>query len=230
MIDLAHRLLMLFFLERGGAMNSYTCRVAVLAAVLTSAIMVSQAAALTANPGRLTFTAQQGQNPASQTITVSKDNNRRVGWISSDSANWLTVTPSSGQITNSTQIVITANSSGLTAGTYSGTVKIAAQKGGSVTIPVTLNITALLGAPSIQPTVTSATITWIANTETDLAGYKIYIGMAPGVYASPVVIGQTTSYVANNLLKGNTYYFAVSAFDTSGNESALSAVVSKSIY
>jgi hypothetical protein len=29
---------------------------------------------------------------------------------------------------------------------------------------------------------------------------------------------------------GNTYYFALSAYDINGNESALSAVTSKSIY
>jgi hypothetical protein len=192
--------------------------------------MVSPARALTADPGSLTFTAQQGKDPASQTITVSKDNSRRVGWVSSDSANWLTVTPSSGQMTNGTQIAITVNSSALSAGTYSGTIRISAKKGGSVTIPVTLSIAGLQGTTSTQLTVTSATITWIANTEPDLAGYNIYVGMAPGVYGSPVAVGKTTSYVANNLLKGNTYYFAVSAFDASGNESALSNVVSKSIY
>ena len=42
--------------------------------------------------------------------------------------------------------------------------------------------------------------------------------------------GKVTSYVANNLTVGKTYYFAISAYDTSGNESGLSAVVSKRIY
>jgi fibronectin type 3 domain-containing protein len=77
---------------------------------------------------------------------------------------------------------------------------------------------------------TTATLTWSPNTDTDLAGYKLYVGNAPGVYGAPIDMGKVTSYVVNNLTLGNTYYFAVSAYDTSGNESALSTVVSKSIY
>jgi hypothetical protein len=38
------------------------------------------------------------------------------------------------------------------------------------------------------------------------------------------------SYTLNNLPGGQTYYFAVSAYDNAGNNSALSAEVSKSIY
>lgn len=39
-----------------------------------------------------------------------------------------------------------------------------------------------------------------------------------------------TSYTVGNLQLGNTYYFALSAYDTSGNQSALSAAASKNIY
>jgi hypothetical protein len=77
---------------------------------------------------------------------------------------------------------------------------------------------------------TTASLTWSPNTETDVAGYKVYVGNAPGVYGAPINVGKVTSYVLSNLIPGNTYYFAVSAYDTSGNESAPSSVVSKSIY
>lgn len=71
------------------------------------------------------------------------------------------------------------------------------------------------------------------NSETDLAGYKVYVGTAPGLYSypgSPIVIGRTDNYAITGLPVGQTYYFAISAFDDSGNESALSSEVSKSIY
>jgi hypothetical protein len=71
------------------------------------------------------------------------------------------------------------------------------------------------------------------NTETDLAGYKIYVGTAPGQYTypgSPIVIGRTGNYTIAGLPSGQTYYFAISAFDDTGSESGLSAEVSKSIY
>jgi hypothetical protein len=56
------------------------------------------------------------------------------------------------------------------------------------------------------------------------------MGNAAGVYGAPVVLGKVTSYTAGNLQLGNTYYFAISAYDISGNESPLSTVVTKSIY
>ena len=79
----------------------------------------------------------------------------------------------------------------------------------------------------------SATLSWTSNSEADLAGYKLYVGTAPGRYTyagSPVIIGLMGSYTISGLPMGQTYYFALSAFDSSGNESALSSEVSKSIY
>lgn len=79
----------------------------------------------------------------------------------------------------------------------------------------------------------SATLSWTSNSEADLAGYKLYVGTAPGRYTyagSPVIIGLMGSYTLSGLPIGQTYYFALSAFDSSGNESALSSEVSKSIY
>jgi hypothetical protein len=77
------------------------------------------------------------------------------------------------------------------------------------------------------------TLTWRANGEPDLAGYKVYIGTASGTYnapGSPFVAGKVVSYTVSNLPKGQTYFFAMSAYDSAGNESALSAEVSKSLY
>jgi fibronectin type 3 domain-containing protein len=50
------------------------------------------------------------------------------------------------------------------------------------------------------------------------------------VYASPINIGNTTSYTVANLGTGNTYYFVVTSYDAAGNESAPSNEVSKVIY
>ena len=78
-----------------------------------------------------------------------------------------------------------------------------------------------------------ATLSWSLNTESDIAGYKIYVGTAPGLYmypGSPFIVGVTGSYTIGGLPSGQTYYFAVSAFDTFGDESGLSSEVSKSIY
>jgi fibronectin type 3 domain-containing protein len=70
----------------------------------------------------------------------------------------------------------------------------------------------------------SAQFQWDPNTETDLAGYKIYQGTSSGQYGPPIatLASNNPSYEATGLQKGSTYFFAVTAFDTSGNEGPLS--------
>lgn len=82
----------------------------------------------------------------------------------------------------------------------------------------------------------SATLTWNANGESDLAGYKIYydtashVGNCPAGFGGNVVnVGNVTTYAFNNLTAGQTYYFQVAAYDTSNNQSACSSQVSKTI-
>ena len=66
-------------------------------------------------------------------------------------------------------------------------------------------------------------VSWDANTESDLAGYKVYYGTASGVYGDPIDTGLATSTTIQlSPSVGTTYYFAVSAYDTSANESELS--------
>ena len=87
--------------------------------------------------------------------------------------------------------------------------------------------------PPPSPSTGDVTLTWRANGEPDLAGYKIYVGTASGTYnapGSPFVAGKVVSYTVSNLPKGQTYFFAMSAYDTAGNESPLSAEVSKTLY
>jgi len=75
----------------------------------------------------------------------------------------------------------------------------------------------------------SATLQWAANQEPDLAGYRIYDGTAPGIYGSSQNVGMTTTYQYTNLAPNTTYYFSVTAYDTSGNESLPSQEVFKTI-
>lgn len=72
-----------------------------------------------------------------------------------------------------------------------------------------------------------ASLSWDANTENDLAGYKVYYGTSSGNYGAPVDVGNQTSYTVTGL-NGSPYYFAVRAYNTSGTESGYSNEVSKS--
>jgi len=78
-------------------------------------------------------------------------------------------------------------------------------------------------------TTNSATLSWAANSESDLAGYNVYQGVTSGSYGPSVNVGNTTIYTAQNLQAGLTYHFAATAYDTSGNESLPSLEVSKQI-
>lgn len=189
----------------------------------------SEVWALQVSPTSLTFQAVQGgPNPSSQVVSLSKSNARRVSWNSGDNAIWLSASPANGTMTTSAQIVVTVNTNGLAAGTYNGNVTIALNKGGNVSIPVTLTVTPLSSGTASGAI--TATLSWNTNPETDLAGYKVYMGTSSGLYGSPIDVGKATSYVMANLKVGNTYYFSVTAYDTSGNESLHSSEVSKSMY
>src|SRR5262245_61431478 len=56
--------------------------------------------ALTVSPTGISFQAVQGgTNPPSQSLSVSKGNNKPTTWTATDSAAWLTVSPGAGSIT-----------------------------------------------------------------------------------------------------------------------------------
>lgn len=71
-------------------------------------------------------------------------------------------------------------------------------------------------------------IAWNANTEGDLAGYRLYYGETPraqGAYSQSVTIGQKDATAWTLSVQPGVYYFALTAYDESGNESGFSAEV-----
>ncbi len=90
---------------------------------------------------------------------------------------------------------------------------------------LTARVAALEGT---KPVTGSATLDWAPNTEPDLAGYRVYHGTASGSYGPAVDVGLATTYTISNLRAG-THYFTVTAYDSSGNESARAVEVSKRI-
>jgi chitodextrinase len=73
------------------------------------------------------------------------------------------------------------------------------------------------------------TLAWNSNVETDIAGYQISYGFAPGQYGGMVDAGNRTSYRFTDLQSGATYYFAVRAYNTNGLYSPFSPEVSAAI-
>ena len=68
----------------------------------------------------------------------------------------------------------------------------------------------------------SAIVTWNANTEADLAGYIVSYGTSSRNYPTSINAGRVTSATVSGLTVGTTYYFAVKAVDTTGNQSGYS--------
>jgi hypothetical protein len=75
-------------------------------------------------------------------------------------------------------------------------------------------------------------LAWDPNSETDLAGYKLYYGTqsrAQVAYPESVVIDDKTATAYDIDLSSGTYFFGLSAFDIAGNESGLSNEVSTEV-
>lgn len=76
----------------------------------------------------------------------------------------------------------------------------------------------------VQGFAASVQVSWNANTESDLAGYYLYYGTQSGVYGTKIDVGNAVTYQFN-AQAGTTYYLAITAYDTSGNESGYSSEV-----
>jgi hypothetical protein len=87
---------------------------------------------------------------------------------------------------------------------------------------ITLLHTSHLLAANITLSWNAPTTNADGTTLTDLSGYKIYYGMESYFYSDSVTVGNVTTYQLANLTEGQTYYFTVTAIDTSGNESGYS--------
>jgi fibronectin type 3 domain-containing protein len=105
---------------------------------------------------------------------------------------------------------------------------------GSVT--VTSNATnspatvALSGTGVPPGTQHSVALSWTASSSTDVIGYYVYRGPSSGslakLNASPLA---PTEYVDSAVTSGQTYYYAVTAVNSSNEESTASNVVSATI-
>jgi hypothetical protein len=76
-------------------------------------------------------------------------------------------------------------------------------------------------------------LTWSASSSPGVTGYRVYYGTSSGNYlqlpGSGISVGSVTTYTLSGLTQGQTYFFAVTAVDSSANESGFSNEASKLI-
>ena len=153
-------------------------------------------------------------NASSGTVTYSIQN----------APSWAAFNTSTGQLSGTPQA---AN-----AGTYSNIIISVSDSGSSASLPPFA-----ITVAEANSTTGTADVSWTpptANTDgstlTDLAGYNIYYGTSPTSLTQKVQVSNVgvTNYVISGLASG-TWYFGVTAYTSSGAESAMSNVASKTI-
>jgi hypothetical protein len=187
--------------------------------------LASECLAFTVSPTALTFTADQGAtNPPNQMLSVSRKRTSQTTLTDSDNASWLAVSPATTSMTTTAQLEVSVKTSGLAAGTYNTTITIKVGKA-TTTVPVTVTVSPYQPPPSA----TTATLAWNPVTDPSVGGYSVHVGTASGLYTRTITVGNVTSYIVDSLTTGTTYFFAVTAYNSTG-ESSPSNEVSKSIY
>ena len=92
--------------------------------------------------------------------------------------------------------------------------------------PLSLAVLLVLTLASTLP---AQTLVWNANTESNLAGYRVHYGTVSDSPSTTIDVGRVTSRQFTGLQPGVTYYFRVVAYNTSGQSSTPSAQVSYTV-
>lgn len=163
------------------------------------------------------------------TPTASDPEGKTLGFSIQNRPTWATFSTSTGRLSG------TPGSSH--AGTYSK-VRISTSDGVSTTSLPEFSITVRAATTTTPPASTgAATLSWtppVRNTDgstlTTLAGYRIYYGTSASSLTRTISVNTAgiSSYVVTDLTPA-TYYFAITAYTSSGSESARSSVVSKTV-
>ena len=206
----------------GGGSSGASTSLAASASAPTPAVQTSNKSTQLSVSGTPQATVSSGQaysftpavSNASGTVTFSIQNAPR--WASFNaSTGQLSGTPQSGDAGSYGNIVISVSDGQSTATLPAFTITVAEANSGSGSADI-----------SWTPPTTNTN----GSTLTDLAGYDIYYGTSASSLTQKVQVSNVglTNYVISGLTSG-TWYFAVAAYTTSGAQSSLSNVASKTI-
>ena len=157
------------------------------------------------------------------TITNTGNSNVTISQINLTGAGYSMTGGAPGMLSPSQSITLVVAFSPTTTGVVNGSITIVSDATGSPAIVSLLGT----GVPPVQH---SAALTWNASTST-VAGYNVYRSTVSGTgytkMNSSLVTGLT--YTDSTVQSATTYYYVVTAVDSSGNESINSNEVSAPI-
>ncbi len=114
--------------------------------------------AMVAAPPGITVSSQSLQFSAagSQTVQITNSGNGTLAWTAGASDSWLSVSPASG--TAPSALTVSVSTTGLTAGTYTGSVQIAAT--GAYNTPLSISVSLTVAAPPASLVVSPQTLSY----------------------------------------------------------------------
>lgn len=199
---------------------------ALLAGAALASVFMTAAHATTSISGTPTTTTVADRTYTFEAAATDTDN-RSITYSIKNKPSWATLNAQTGALTG---YPYASN-----VGTFAGIVITASDGVSSASLPA-FSIT--VEKPGSSGTTNgTATVNWQPPTQntngtviTNLAGYTIEYGTNKSNLTSSVKVANPglTSYVIENLAAG-TYYFGVIAYNSAGQTSSLSGVVSKTI-
>ena len=160
------------------------------------------------------------------TPTASDSDGGTLTYSISNVPAWATFNAATGQLSGSPKATDVGTTTGIVISVVDGTATASLP-------PFSLNVVSTAAAGPA-----TAKVTWVAPTEnnngtalTDLAGYYVHYGTSESDLSEVVQVASasTLSYVVTGLATGTTWYFAVSAYTSGGEQSELSAISSKAL-
>jgi uncharacterized protein (TIGR03437 family) len=201
------------------------------------------------SPLTLLYSTTLGSGPKGQTVSLTSSDGAARRFQASGNIGWLTVSPSTGDVAagQPAALTVTANPSGLSKGTYAGTVTVLDQAAGVATqIPVTLTVsgtaqqlrlsqvgltfTAIQGGASPAPqsvqVLNSGTgiMPWTAKPATLAGGAWLSVSPSSGTTTVGATPPSVNVSVVSTSLPAGSYYGQVDLSAPSADNSPQSAV------
>ena len=180
--------------------------------VVTSQNAVS-AASLTSSTASLAFSAVYlGANPAAQAVQIGASGTGSLAWTAASTAPWLSVSPSSGSTVASIQVSV--SSSQLSAGSYSGAIRLTSLGAANSTqsITVSLNVVSQTSALAVTP----SSMSFAATNGTNPEAQSLSITNSTGAGSFAWTATTNASWLHASPASGNALATAGISVDSTG--------------